>query len=672
MSTSPTVPPLPSPVVREAASVLFADPRRAEQLLRPLIDSDPQATGARLLLAVALRRQRRLAESRTLLETLIGRSPGWAAAQFHLGATLAALGETADARARLLEAQRLDATLPGLQRELGHAHHACGDRAAAEASYRAYLQSPAPEPWIDQSRQAVQRADWREAEFALRAQLGDDPVDVLALMLLADVALACAHLPTAGECFAAVLARVPTWLPARCGQVMVLMQQGQREQGYEELNAVLAIAPEYYVALSLNASALVRDGEFGPALACYAQMLEQRPEELSVWVNRGTLLRNLGHREDAIAAFRHATELRPTYGEAWWGLANLKRYEFDAVERMRMQGALAHPEAREVDRVHLHFALGRASEDAGEAESAFRHYTQASALWCRGMPSGSAAYAAYTERCKAQHSEQFFADRHDWGADEAGPVFIVGMPRSGSTLVEQVLASHTQVEGTMELVEMLAIASRLAGTERAFDSKAYPAIIQNLDRDGCRKLGEEYLARTRHFRRQGRPLYTDKTPNNYLHTALIHLALPKARIIDVRRHPMACGWSNFTQHYAYGQLFSYDLSEMGVCYREYVRLMAHYDAVLPGRVHRVYYERLLADPETEIRSLLNHCGLPFDERCLRFHENERFVATPSAEQVRRPLDASGIEDWRAYEAWLSPLRESLGEVLTAYPDILGG
>jgi hypothetical protein len=265
------------------------------------------------------------------------------------------------------------------------------------------------------------------------------------------------------------------------------------------------------------------------------------------------------------------------------------------------------------------------------------------------------------ERSRAVFTQSFFAERTGWGAPDADPIFIVGMPRSGSTLVEQILASHPAVEGTMELLDMLMIARRIA------QAGSYPEALQGLDADALAALGREYLKRTSIFRKTAAPRFVDKMPNNFQHVGLIHLVLPNARIVDVRRHPLACGFSNFRQHWATGQSFAYDLADIGRYYSSYVALMAHFDAVLPGRVHRVIYEDLVAQPEVETRRLLDACDLAFDPGCLRFFENTRAVRTPSSEQVRRPINAEGLDGWKPFEPWLGPLKDALGPVLDSYP-----
>ncbi|HEY1961753.1 MAG TPA: sulfotransferase, partial [Rhizomicrobium sp.] len=354
--------------------------------------------------------------------------------------------------------------------------------------------------------------------------------------------------------------------------------------------------------------------------------------------------------------------------EAYWSLANLKTYRFTPPEVHTMRAQLAREALDEEDRIHLHFALGKALEDARDYESAFAQYGNGNTLRRASLRYDADEISQLVERSKALFTPAFFAERTDVGSPAPDPIFIVGLTRSGSTLLEQILASHSQVEGTMELPDIIAL-SRRFGRKRTGEEATYPALLQSLGAEQFHELGEEYLSRTRVQRHTARPFFVDKMPNNWTNIGFIHLILPNARIVDARRHPLACCFSNFKQLFARGQGFSYSLADCARYYRDYVDLTAHFDAVLPGRVHRVLHEQLIADPEGEIRRLLAHCGLPFEEQCLRFYDNERAVRTASSEQVRRPLSAEGIEQWKKFEPWLGELKAALGPVLGSYPDI---
>jgi len=333
-----------------------------------------------------------------------------------------------------------------------------------------------------------------------------------------------------------------------------------------------------------------------------------------------------------------------------------------------MEARVADSAVEDVDRLHLEFALGKAYEDAGDWAMSFSHYEKANALQRARFRYDPDHNTERLRHLKAMFTPEFFAARAGTGCLSPDPIFIVGLPRAGSTLIEQILSSHSRVEGTMELPEIIAIARELRAQSGSQAVGAYTRRLASLDAVHLSALGERFLANTRVYRKTGRPYFIDKMPNNFLHIGLIHLVLPNAKIIDARRHPLACCFSNYRQHFASGQRFAYDLADLGRYYRDYVELMAHFDAVLPGCIHRVIYERLVEDTEEEVRRLLDYCGLPFEDACLRFFENERAVRTPSSEQVRQPIYREAVDQWRHYETWLGPLKDALGAVLPAYPD----
>jgi hypothetical protein len=367
--------------------------------------------------------------------------------------------------------------------------------------------------------------------------------------------------------------------------------------------------------------------------------------------------------------------LAPQLGEVWWSLANLKTWRFEAADVAAMRAQLARTDLAEDDRFHLEFALGKALEDDGDFAASFGAYARGNAIRKAQLRHSADDTSQQATASRALLDAEFFAARAGWGCPASDPIFIVGLPRSGSTLVEQILASHSAVEGTMELPDILTLVRRMDRPPTPGGEGRYPAALAALTADEARALGEEYLERTRVQRRTERPRFIDKLPNNWLHVGLIRLILPNATIIDARRHPLGCCLSGFKQHFARGQAFSYDLAHIGRYYRDYVALMAHVDAALPGKVHRVIYERMVADTEGEVRRLLAHLGLPFEDACLRFWTNERAVRTASSEQVRQPIFDDALDHWRNFEPWLDPLKAALGDVLDAYPEApvsLGG
>jgi tetratricopeptide (TPR) repeat protein len=460
----------------------------------------------------------------------------------------------------------------------------------------------------------------------------------------------------------------PNFTAARHNLATVLLRQSRGAEAVAEAERLLGAEPGDPAFRSLHAAALNLIGEYDRAAAAYEAVLASFPQQPKAWMSYGHTLKTLGRAADSIAAYRRSLELQPKLGEAWWSLANLKTFRFTDEDLALMQAQLERPDLDEEDRFHLEFALGKALEDRHEDAAAFEHYAQANALRRRSLPYDADDTTRHVALSKAVFRPAFFAEREGWGDPAPDPIFVIGLPRSGSTLIEQILSSHSAVEGTMELPDVIAIARRLGGKRKGEDPSAYPEVLRDLTADQVRALGRDYLERTHIQRKLGRPRFIDKMPNNWRHAGLIALMLPGATIIDARRHPLGCCLSNFKQHFARGQAFSYDLNDLGRYYADYVEMMAHIDAVLPGRVHRVIYERMVEDPETEVRALLGHCGLPFEDACLRFYENERAVRTASSEQVRQPIFTEGRDHWRRFEPWLQPLKDALGPVLDAYPN----
>jgi tetratricopeptide (TPR) repeat protein len=398
-------------------------------------------------------------------------------------------------------------------------------------------------------------------------------------------------------------------------------------------------------------------------IALYRAMVRQRPSSPGVWVSLGNALKTVGRTEEAVKALRRALRAEPAFGEAWWTLANFKSFRFSARDLAEMRAALRRRLA-DSDALHIHFALGKAHEDRGEYEQSFRHYAAGNAIRAAGSDPDQAGVSALVDQSIATFTSDFFARNRTGGCAEEGPIFVVGLHRSGSTLIEQILASHPLVEGTTELTVMKSIRDRITRSSGASPAAAVAA----LEPSDFRRIGEEYLERTKPFRRTDRPFFVDKLPGNWTNLPLIRAALPNARIVDARRHPLACGFSNFKQNYASGVGFSYSLATIGAFYRDYWRFMRHFESVQPSVACRMINERLIEQPEAEVRRMLAHLRLPFEPSCLEFHKNARAVQTPSAEQVRRPINRDGVEQWRHYEPWLDELKASLGEALDRWED----
>ncbi len=495
------------------------------------------------------------------------------------------------------------------------------------------------------------------AERLLKAHLKADPFDARAIRMLAELAARIGRLKDSETLLRRAVEIAPAFIAAQANLAMVLGRMGRPAEALELLDTMVRDQSDTIGNTNLRAATLGRLGDFEQAIKLYEAALAKAPGQPAVWLSYGHMLKTIGRQADGIAAYRRAIELKPTLGEAWWSLANLKTVRFDAADIDAMLAALNAVDLRPDDRFHLDFALGKAMHDAGRHAEAFEHYAAGNALRLKFHPFDEAKLAA-----RVQESIHLFTAEElarGGGSEAPDPIFIVGLPRAGSTLVEQILASHPLVEGTSELPDIPALAR---------ERQDYPRYVPELSNEKRRELGERYLTRASVQRRTDRPYFIDKLPNNWVFVPFILQILPKAKIIDARRHPLGCCFSNFRQHFARGQDFTYDLPTLGRYYADYVRLMAHVDRVMPGRVYRVIYERMVDDTEREVRRLLDYCGLEFDPACLAFYETERAVRTASSEQVRRPIYRDATEEWRSYEPFLAPLEDALGAVLAAYPE----
>ena len=514
-------------------------------------------------------------------------------------------------------------------------------------------------PRLIEAALAMNENDVPRAEPLLRAQLKEFPFDVAAIRLFAELAGRIGRYKDAENLLRRALDLSPSFTAARANLALVLYRQNRPEEAIAELNQVTTEEPESTGHFNLQAAAFGRIGEFEDALKLYEVVLAQAPGQSRIWMSYGHMLKTVGRSADGIAAYRKAIELMPELGEAWWSLANLKTFKFDETDIAAMETALARGDIAREDRFHLDFALGKAFEDRGSADDAFGYYAAGNALRRESLDYSAAETSRFVDKLIAIATPEFLTARAGLGCDAPDPVFVLGMPRAGSTLVEQILSSHSLIEGTSELPDIPVLARR---------DPRYPANLHELSAEQLCALGEEYLQRTRIQRKTERPLFIDKLPNNWAHVVFIWLILPNAKIIDARRHPLGCCFSNFKQHFARGQTFSYSLDDMGRYYADYVRLMAHLDAVQPQAVHRVNYEDMVDNTEAEVRRLLDYCGVPFEPGCLAFHQTTRAVRTASSEQVRQPIFREGTEGWKAFSGHLDPLRAALGPVLDCYPD----
>jgi predicted Zn-dependent protease len=584
------------------------------------------------------------------------------------GLALGALGQGEESIAALRRAVHLKPALPDAWRALGDHYIALQMREAADEAFAQHLRYSTHDARLMGAALALAENRIPDAEGRLREHLKRHPTDVVAIRMLAEVAARIGRTQDAETLLRRCVDLAPGFTMARQNYAMVLHRQNKWLESLREVDLLLAEEPGNPGLRNLKAAVLGRIGECQSSIALYRGVLRDYPKQPKVWMSLGHALKTANLQAEAIEAYRRCIELSPGLGEAWWSLANLKTYRFSAADVDSMRGQLGRDDLANDDRLHFQFTLGKACEDAQDPAGAFEHYARGNALRRKLIHYDADENAAHVERSRRLFTREFFGERRDVGCAAPDPIFIVGLPRSGSTLIEQILASHSLVEGTQELPDVTMIARMIGARTSRAGGQAYPRALAKFSAQELRALGENYLERTRIQRKTTRPLFIDKMPNNFAHVGLIHLMLPHAKIIDARRHPLGCCFSCFKQHFARGQNFTYDLAELGRYYRDYVELMAHFDAALPGKVHRVFYENMVDDTEAEVRRLLEHCGLPFEPAVLGFHENPRAVRTASSEQVRRPIFREGLDQWRNFRPWLEPLERALGDVLARYPD----
>jgi tetratricopeptide (TPR) repeat protein len=656
-----------------AKRLLEKSPDLAAEQAREILSAHPGHPLARLILGAAHRQVGRTQAALDILEPLALEQPSAAPVHLELGIARGEAGQGSEAIAALRRAVELQPASADGWRLLGDYLDADGDACGADQARAQFIKWANKDPRLMEAAAALVANDLPVADARLRAHLGAHSTDVAALRMLAEVAGRLRRYQDAQELLERCLELAPSFDAARHNYAIVLNRQSRQAAALPQVERLLAKEPRNPNYLNLKAAILAHLGDSADSIRIYETVLAEHPRQPKVWMSYGHCLKTAGRQEDSIAAYRRAIGIEPTLGEAYWSLANLKTFHFSDTDMRAIANALQRTDLADDDRLHFEFALGNALEDRDSYEDSFAHYAAGNAIRRQQHPYHADEGSQFVGRCTAQYNAEFFEEREGAGAQSAEPIFIVGLPRAGSTLLEQILASHSLVEGTMELPDLPQIVRELAGHEAGHEARNreapfFTAVAAQRPAE-LRALGERYLESTRVYRKSKAPFFIDKMPNNWLSVGLIHLILPNAKIIDARRHPLGCCFSAFKQHFARGQNFSYDLADLGRYYRDYVELIAHVDKVLPGRVHRVFYETMIEDTEAEVRRLLEYCGLPFEERCLKFYENERAVRTASSEQVRRPIFRDGVDHWRHYEPWLGPLKQALGAVLERYPAV---
>jgi len=656
-----------SVAISQTKRLLGQNPSLAVEQAREILKTVPHHPEGMLLLGKALRAIGHTVEARRILTLLAAEQPNSAASHYELGLALGEGKHHEAAVASLKRALSLRAELPDAWRAIGDQLTIIGDIKGADAAYAQHLKTSIQSPRLLAAASALCANRIPQAELLLREYLKEFSTDIGAIRMLAEVAGRLGRNQDAETLLARCLELAPSFHGARYNYAIVLHRQNKPAAAMREIELLLAVEPRNPGYRNLKAVILARIGDYQKSIEIYADVLRSSPRQPAIWMSYGHALATAGQEQRSIEAYRCCIRFLPQCGEAYWSLANLKTYRFSAADLQEMLAQVQRTDISDEDRIHFHFAIGKAFEDSKQYKQSFEHYSSGNCLRHEQLDYDPKDAAAHVRRSEAVLTQQFFALRSGYGATAADPIFIVGLPRSGSTLVEQILASHPSVEGTMELPDIISMARRLSGKKKGSDVSKYPEVLSALSADECRALGDEYIERTRIQRKTTKPFFIDKMPNNFLHLGLIRLALPRAKIIDARRNPMACCFSAFKQHFAKGQHYTYSLENMGRYYHDYVRLMSHFDAVLPGVIHRVIYEQMVEDTEVEIRDLLAYCGLPFAASCLRFFENSRAVRTASSQQVRKPIFREGLDQWRHFEPWLGTLTASLGAVVAAYP-----
>ena len=506
-----------------------------------------------------------------------------------------------------------------------------------------------------------------KAEAILRPFLKTNPLNVNAIRLLAEIGLELGALKDAENLLIRCLELAPDYHAARYSYTNVLYKRHRFKDAIAMLDELLEIEPDNGVWLTMKAANLVEINEHQQAMEIFEYIIEKFPSNPQVYMSYGHALRAVGRAEESIAAYKKCIEQGTGLGEAFWSLANLKTYKFSEGKIAQMEAILRDKSCDYRDYYHLLFALGKAREDRKEHQLAMAAYAKGNQVRGKSVPWSVERFHQDTQKIKSLFSEDFFREKQSMGCLANDPIFIVGLPRAGSTLIEQILSSHSQVEGTAELADIIALARKIDGKIHRDDPGLYPWALAQMTTEQFTEMGQAYLDNTAVQRVAKTPRFIDKMPNNFSHVGLINLILPNAKIIDARRNPMDCCFSGYKQLFASGQGFTYGQERIGRYYRDYVDLMDHWDRVLPGRVLRVSYEAMVEDTENQVRRLLEYCQLPFEEQCLNFYENKRTIRTASSEQVRQPIYRSGMNQWQPFEQWLAPLQEALEPILEHDP-----
>jgi len=644
-----------------------------EQLL-PLFDDPmgttskgyPASTEALYMAAVCYRYKRDYPQAQTLLDRLITADPNNGRAHQEQGHLSVACNQPERAASAFARACKINPVLTASWQAQVKIFDALGNRQAADQARAQLARLQALPKYLIAVSDLIAQGKLIRAEELCRQFLLKNPRHCEGMRLLADIGQQLGALDEAEFLLETATAFEPANPQIRIDYIGVLRKRQRFAQALEQARTLLQQAPENPQFQSIVAIELMQTGDYDEALRHFDKVLARLPNDAITLTSKGHALKTQGHYQQSVDTYRAALLARPQHGEAYYSLANLKTYQFSEAEIDSMHKQEASTDHTLMERVYLYFALGKAYEDSGDFGKSFEYYQQGNQL-----KSNSSGYdaAKMTTELMAQRevcTTELFTARQEQGNPAADPIFIVGLPRAGSTMLEQILSSHSQVDGTLELPNILSMAQKLRRQGKLEGKKPYPEILAELSAEELKNLGEKFISETQ-IHRKGALFFIDKMPNNFRHIGLIKLILPNAKIIDARRHPMACCFSAYKQLFAEGQEFSYSLEDIGQYYTDYVNLMDHWDDVLPGQILRVHYEHVVEDLEGQVRRILNFCGLEFENSCLSFHETKRSVRTASSEQVRQPIYRSGLEQWRNYSTQLGGLENQLANIIASYP-----
>ncbi len=640
----------------------------AEARCRAMLEGHPRDVNILGLLGAVLVKTGRYADAEQVLRRTIELAPSFAKPHEDLGFVLLEQRRAGEAIRVLETAVRLDPQLEWAHYNLGKALAASGRGKEADAAFEASFALNPERRRLALAAEHHRDGRLEEAEREYRAIVRDNPKNVDAIRLLGRVAMSAGRLADAERLLRRATTLAPDFVGALVDLGRVLKEQNFFEEAIECFEHVIALEPANPQGHFLLAGTLAPSARTEEAASAYRRALELAPDFPGALLGLGHVLKTLGRQDEAIAAYRRCIELRPDNGESYWSLANLKTYRLDDADIAAMEASLAKPELTDQSAVNFRFALGKACEDRGDYARAWEHYAAGNERQRMLEHYDPVQTADVNAAIRRVFTAELLAEKSGGGAEDPAPIFVVGLPRSGSTLIEQILASHSDVEGTAELPYLGRVAMSL-NRNRA-DGINYPAAVRELGPEHLRALGEDYLRLAGLHRQEKTPRFVDKMPNNFPSIGFLHLVLPNAKIIDARRHPLDSCLSCYRQLFAKGQTFTYDLADIGDYFLEYQQMMDYWHEVLPGRVLTVQYEELVTDFDTQLRRLLDYCELPFEDACLRFFETERPVRTASSEQVRQPIYTGSIGYWRRYEEHLGELQKVLEPVLPRYAHLL--